>query len=64
MAQAASHFPASILYVEYGIAQLGALQIWVNSKRDKPGALRAYHRDCRWRLASIAGTVSGGRLHI
>jgi len=31
-------------YVEYGIAQLGALQIWVNSKRDKPGALRAYHR--------------------
>jgi oligoendopeptidase F len=31
-------------YVEYGIAQLGALQVWVNSKRDKAGALRAYHR--------------------
>jgi oligoendopeptidase F len=30
-------------YVEYGIAQLGALQIWANSKRDKPGALRDYH---------------------
>lgn len=29
-------------YVEYGIAQLGALQVWANSKRDKAGALRAY----------------------
>ena len=31
-------------YVEYGIAQLGALQVWFNSKRDKPQALQAYHR--------------------
>jgi oligoendopeptidase F len=31
-------------YIEYGIAQLGALQVWVNSKRDKAGALAAYHR--------------------
>lgn len=30
-------------YIEYGIAQLGALQIWANSKRDLPGALKAYH---------------------
>jgi oligoendopeptidase F len=29
-------------YVEYGIAQLGALQVWANSKRDSAGALRAY----------------------
>jgi oligoendopeptidase F len=29
-------------YIEYGIAQLGALQVWANSKRDKPGALKAY----------------------
>jgi oligoendopeptidase F len=29
-------------YVEYGIAQLGALQVWANSHRDKPGALAAY----------------------
>jgi len=29
-------------YVEYGIAQLGALQVWANSKRDKAAALRAY----------------------
>lgn len=31
-------------YVEYGIAQLGALQVWANSKRDKAGALKAYQR--------------------
>jgi oligoendopeptidase F len=29
-------------YVEYGIAQLGALQVWANSRRDKPKALSAY----------------------
>jgi oligoendopeptidase F len=31
-------------YVEYGIAQLGALQVWANSQRDKAGALAAYKR--------------------
>ena len=31
-------------YVEYGIAQLGALQIWVNSKRDKARALADYQK--------------------
>jgi oligoendopeptidase F len=31
-------------YIEYGIAQLGALQIWANSKKDLSGALKAYHR--------------------
>jgi oligoendopeptidase F len=30
-------------YVEYGIAQLGALQVWANSKRDKTRALQQYH---------------------
>ena len=29
-------------YVEYGIAQLGALQVWANSKRDKAKALADY----------------------
>jgi oligoendopeptidase F len=29
-------------YVEYGIAQLGALQVWTNSKRDKARALSDY----------------------
>jgi oligoendopeptidase F len=31
-------------YIEYGIAQLGALQIWANSKKDKARALGHYHR--------------------
>ena len=35
-------FLSPLYYVEYGIAQLGALQVWANSKRDKAGALRAY----------------------
>ncbi len=29
-------------YVEYGIAQIGALQVWMNSRRDKAQALEAY----------------------
>ena len=29
-------------YIEYGIAQLGALQVWVNSKRDRKQALKDY----------------------
>ncbi|HEY5042817.1 MAG TPA: M3 family metallopeptidase, partial [Verrucomicrobiae bacterium] len=31
-------------YVEYGIAQLGALQVWANSKRDKAKALDDYKK--------------------
>lgn len=31
-------------YVEYGIAQLGALQVWANSKRNKSEALASYQR--------------------
>jgi oligoendopeptidase F len=31
-------------YVEYAIAQLGALQVWVNSRRNTGEALRAYER--------------------
>jgi len=31
-------------YIEYGIAQLGALQVWLNSRRDKPAALAQYKR--------------------
>lgn len=29
-------------YIEYGIAQLGALQVWRNARRDPVGAARAY----------------------
>lgn len=31
-------------YVEYGIAQLGALQVWANSKRDPKRALQDYQK--------------------
>jgi oligoendopeptidase F len=31
-------------YIEYGIAQLGALQVWANSKRDKVKALSDYKK--------------------
>jgi oligoendopeptidase F len=30
-------------YIEYGIAQLGALQVWANSKADKARAMEQYH---------------------
>jgi oligoendopeptidase F len=32
-----------LYYVEYGIAQLGALQVWAHSKTNKAQALREYH---------------------
>ncbi len=31
-------------YIEYGIAQLGALQVWANSKRDRAKALNHYKK--------------------
>jgi oligoendopeptidase F len=37
-------FIAPFYYVEYGIAQLGALQVWANSKRDKAKALDDYKK--------------------
>jgi oligoendopeptidase F len=35
-------FVCPFYYIEYGIAQLGALQLWANSKADKARALRDY----------------------
>ena len=34
------HYP--FYYVEYGIAQLGALQLWRNAKQDGPGTIARY----------------------
>ncbi len=31
-------------YIEYGLAQLGALQVWRNALADQPGAVAAYRR--------------------
>jgi oligoendopeptidase F len=35
-------FIHAFYYIEYGIAQLGALQVWANSRRDKARALKQY----------------------
>ncbi len=35
-------FQVPFYYIEYGIAQLGALQIWLKSKTDREGAIRQY----------------------
>lgn len=37
-------FTVPFYYVEYGIAQLGALQVWLNYKKDPKGAVSAYRR--------------------
>jgi oligoendopeptidase F len=37
-------FGAPFYYIEYGIAQLGALQVWLNYRRDPKGAIAAYKR--------------------
>ncbi len=37
-------FIHAFYYIEYGIAQLGALQVWANSRRDKAKALGDYKR--------------------
>jgi oligoendopeptidase F len=45
-------FEAPFYYIEYGLAQLGALQVWRNSLADAEGALDAYRR-----ALSLGGTV-------
>jgi oligoendopeptidase F len=37
-------FIHAFYYIEYGIAQLGALQVWANSKRNQAAALKDYKR--------------------
>lgn len=37
-------FSVPLYYIEYGIAQLGALQLWLASKRNKDAALASYKR--------------------
>ena len=40
-------FHVPFYYIEYGIAQLGALQVWMKSKSDPHGALAAYRNGLR-----------------
>ncbi|HXX93541.1 MAG TPA: M3 family oligoendopeptidase, partial [Planctomycetota bacterium] len=35
-------FTVPFYYIEYGIAQTGALQVWRNAKKDRSGAIAAY----------------------
>ena len=37
-------FEVPFYYIEYGIAQLGALQLWTNARRDRAKALEDYRR--------------------
>ena len=37
-------FTVPFYYVEYGIAQLGALGVWLNSRKDYPSAVSAYRK--------------------
>jgi oligoendopeptidase F len=44
-------FDSPFYYIEYGIAQVGALQVWRNSLTDQAGAVTAYRR-----ALSLGGT--------
>jgi oligoendopeptidase F len=46
-------FQYPFYYIEYGIAQIGALQVWRNSRRDHAGAVAQY------RGALALGAVRG-----
>ncbi|MBN2549869.1 MAG: M3 family oligoendopeptidase [Anaerolineales bacterium] len=39
-------------YIEYGLAQLGAFQVWQNAQKDQPAAVAAYRR-----ALSLGGTA-------
>ena len=45
-------FTVPFYYVEYGLAQLGAVQIWRNSLKDEPEAVRRYRQ-----ALALGGTV-------
>jgi oligoendopeptidase F len=45
-------------YIEYGLAQLGALQVWRNSMSDQAGAVAAYRR-----ALSLGGTATLPQLY-
>ena len=46
-------FEVPFYYVEYGLAQLGAVQVWKNALEDQAGAVAAYRR-----ALSLGGTVT------
>jgi oligoendopeptidase F len=46
-------FQEPFYYVEYGLAQLGAVQVWRNALQDQAGAVAAYRR-----ALALGGTVA------
>ncbi|MBN2149627.1 MAG: M3 family oligoendopeptidase [Anaerolineales bacterium] len=46
-------FQVPFYYIEYGIAQLGALQVWRNALKDQVGAVAAYRK-----ALALGGSVS------
>ena len=40
-------FTSPLYYVEYGIAQLGALQLWRNAQQDEPGTVDQFRQSLR-----------------
>lgn len=38
------YFKVPFYYIEYGLAQLGAVQVWANSMTDQQGAIAAYRK--------------------
>jgi oligoendopeptidase F len=46
-------FEVPFYYIEYGLASLGAFQIWANAMKDQKGAVEAYRR-----ALALGGTVS------
>lgn len=51
-------FQVPFYYVEYGLAQLGAVQVWRNSLHDQKGAVAAYQR-----ALALGGTVPLPKLY-
>ncbi len=46
-------FEVPFYYIEYGLASLGAFQVWANAMKDQKGAIEAYRR-----ALALGGTVS------
>lgn len=51
-------FESPFYYVEYGLASMGAFQVWANAMQDQEGAVAAYRR-----ALALGGTVPLPRLY-
>jgi oligoendopeptidase F len=58
-------FGSPFYYVEYGMAQVGALQVWRNARQDQAQAVAAYRQALAfWQYADLAGTFRRRRRRI